>query len=126
MTTELILVDDDKILLIVLEKMIRTVRKDLQISSFISGKQALDYLSENPGSKESGSILIDINLRDMNAWEFIDQLEAAKDACPKIILMTSSVSSVNSERAKKHIAVTGFFEKPITFENVHQIFQMLD
>jgi len=126
MTTELILVDDDKILLIVLEKMIRTVRKDLQISSFISGKEALHHLSENPGSKESASILIDINLRDMNAWEFIDRLEAAKEACPKIILMTSSVSSVNSERAKRHPAVTGFFEKPITFENVHQIFQMLD
>lgn len=126
MITELILVDDDKILLLILEKMIRTVRKDLQLSTFISGKAALHHLSENPQSTKSDAILIDINLRDMNAWEFIDQLVTTREVCPKIILMTSSVSSANSEKAKKHPAVTGFFEKPITFENIHQIFQLLD
>jgi hypothetical protein len=53
MKTELVLVDDDKILLLVLEKMMRIVKTDLHLSSYGSGKNALDYLSgqvstENP------------------------------------------------------------------------------
>ncbi len=124
MITELVLVDDDKVLLVILEKMIRIVNPSPRLSLFSSGKEALDYLSENPDSEKSKCLLLDINLRDMSAWEFIDELEKNAGPCPGIILITSSVSSSNSEKAKKYAPVIGFFEKPITFENIRQIFEL--
>ncbi|MBN7812598.1 hypothetical protein J0A68_16710 [Algoriphagus sp. H41] len=48
MSAELILVDDDKVLLRVLEKMLRIVNPSLQLSSFSAGKTALDHLLKRP------------------------------------------------------------------------------
>lgn len=125
MNSELILVDDDKILLIILEKMIRIVNPDCQLTSFGSGDEALTYLSEKPEGEKSAFLMLDINLKDMSAWEFMDELIGKTANCPKIILMTSSVSSSNLERAKKYIPVIGFFEKPITIEIIHEIFELI-
>jgi CheY-like chemotaxis protein len=69
--------------------------------------------------------MLDINLKDMSAWDFLDQLQQIAAPCPNVILMTSSVSSANQEKAKEYPQVIGFFEKPITFENIHQIFELI-
>lgn len=125
MNPELILVDDDSILLIVLEKMIRKVDPDIKLSMFSSGKEVLDYLSNFPKPVIPRFLLVDINLKDMSGWELLNELETRKDSYSKVILITSSVSSLNSETAKKYVSVIGFFEKPITFENIHQIFDLI-
>lgn len=126
MATEIILVDDDKVLLVILEKMIRIVKPDHRLALFSSGKEALDYLFGDTNSDNSKYILLDINLRDMSAWEFIEEMENSGGTRASIILMTSSVSSSNAEKAKHFTPVIGFFEKPITFENIHQIFKLVE
>ena len=126
MAAELILVDDDKVLLVILEKMIRIVKPDHQLALFSSGKEALDYLTQGTDSDYEKYVLLDINLKDMSAWEFIKELEMETDTCPRVILMTSSVSTSNAERAKNYTPVIGFFEKPITFENIRQIFNLVE
>lgn len=125
MNPELILVDDDSILLIVLDKMIRKVDPDIKLRMFSSGKEVLDYLSNFPKPVNPRFLLVDINLKDMSGWELLNELETRKDNYSKVILITSSVSSLNSETAKKYVSVIGFFEKPITFENIHQIFDLI-
>lgn len=125
MNPELILVDDDSVLLIVLEKMIRKVDPDIKLSLFSTGKEALAYLSDIPQPVNSRILILDINLKDMSGWELLNELEIRKDKFSKVILITSSVSSSNSETAKKYVPVIGFFEKPITFENIHQIFELI-
>lgn len=125
MNPELILVDDDGVLLVILEKMIRKVNSDIKLTLFSSGKEALAYLSNNPKPLSSRFLMVDINLKDMSGWEFLNELETRKDNFSKVILITSSVSSSNSETAKKYVPVIGFFEKPITFEKIHQIFDLI-
>lgn len=125
MNPELILVDDDSILLIVLDKMIRKMDPDIKLRMFSSGKEVLDYLSNFPKPVIPRFLLVDINLKDMSGWELLNELETRKDNYSKVILITSSVSSLNSETAKKYVSVIGFFEKPITFENIHQIFDLI-
>ncbi len=124
MNPELILVDDDKILLIILKKMIGIVNPDCQLTAFSSASDALAYISVNPG--RSCWIMLDINLKEMSAWEFMDELMVKISSPPNIILMTSSVSSSNVEKAKKYSSVIGFFEKPVTVENVRQIFELIN
>lgn len=122
---DLILVDDDKVILVILEKMIRKADPDITLSLFTSGREALDYLSIISEPKRSRYLLVDINLKDMSGWEFLNELEERKDNDSKVILMTSSVFSSNAETAKKYVPVVGFFEKPITFEKIHEIFELI-
>lgn len=124
MITELILVDDDRILLVILEKMIRIVNPDLKLASFVSGQAAMNHLSDTPAPHTTRHVLLDINLTDMNAWHFIENLDPRIQASTKFILMTSSVSSANSEKAKNYEQVVAFFEKPVTFENIHHILNL--
>ncbi|OOG76529.1 response regulator [Algoriphagus sp. A40] len=125
MNPELILVDDDSVLLLVLQKMIRRISPESQIDSFSSGKDALDFLTSNSDPTNPIFLLVDINLNDMSSWDFLSLLQTRNLQYHKIILMTSSISSSNSDLARKYPSVIGFFEKPITFENFHQIFEMI-
>jgi CheY-like chemotaxis protein len=125
MKTELILVDDDPVLLVMLQKMFSIVDPDLQLSPFHSGKEALAYLSGNHDTAYQKFILLDINLRDMSAWQFMNEFENVRKTCPSVILITSSVASANAEKAKNYAPVVGFFEKPITFQNIEQILKLV-
>lgn len=126
MNSELVLVDDDKVLLLILQKMIHIVKPGFRLISFSSDHEALAYLSENPSPGKSRTVMLDINLGEMNAWKFMDELMGRAADCPKIILMTSSVSSSNLEKVKKYSPVIGFFEKPITIEITRQIFELIN
>ena len=112
MNPELILVDDDNVLLIVLQRMIRKVDPDIRLSMFSSGQEALAYLSHDPEPVNSRVLLVDINLKDISGWELLNELEARKDKFTKVILITSSVSSSNYETAKKYVPVIGFLKNP--------------
>jgi DNA-binding NtrC family response regulator len=125
MSSELILVDDDEILLVILEKMILKVNPEVKVIPFNTGKKALSYLNSLPQSDSKRYLLVDINLKDMSGWDFLNELEARKDKFSKVILITSSVSSSNPETAKKHPHVIGFFEKPLTFEVIRQIMDLI-
>lgn len=122
---ELILVDDDSVLLLILEKMIRRVNPNHPTASFSSGNEALNFLASNSDPNNPRFLLVDINLNDMSSWDFLSLLETRNLQFHKVILMTSSISSTNADRARKYPSVIGFFEKPITFENFHQIFEMI-
>lgn len=125
MSPELILVDDDSVLLMLLEKMIRRLVPDHPITSFSSGNDALTFLETESDPNHPQFLLVDINLKDMSSWDFLSRLESRNLHHHKVILMTSSISSANADRARMYPSVVGFFEKPITFENFHQIFELI-
>lgn len=125
MNPELILVDDDSVLLLILQKMIRRVDPERQTVSFSSGNSALNFLTNNSDPNTPRFLLVDINLKDMSSWDFLSLLESMNLHYHKVILMTSSISTSNAVMVKKYRSVVGFFEKPITFENLHQIFEMI-
>ncbi|RIW14983.1 response regulator [Algoriphagus lacus] len=125
MNSELILVDDDDVLLVIFEKMIHKVDPGIKLIPFNSGKKALSYLSTIPESGTNRYLLVDINLKDMSGWDFLNELVERKDKFSKVILITSSVNSSNPITAKKYVPVIGFFEKPLTFEIIHQILNLI-
>ncbi len=117
---ELLVVDDDEILLVILGKMIAKVNPEINVVTFSKGRDALDFL-QNKTENKIRFLLVDINLRDMDGWDFLSELEARQDGFSKVILITSSVSSHNPITAARYPNVIGFFEKPITFEIIKKI-----
>ena len=121
---ELILVDDDEVLLMILERMFIKAAPNLTIRGFESGQNALSYLAKYP-RKEDRFLLVDINLKDMTGWDFLSVIEETEDPS-KIIMITSSVDSNNENMAKRHPNVINFFEKPITYSIVQEILQNIE
>lgn len=125
MNPEIILVDDDEVLLIILEKMFLKVRPDTKLTLFKSGKEALKHLADIPVSGKKRFLLVDLHLKDLTGWDFLRELTERKDEVSKVFLFTSSVNSANRETAKKYAPVIDFFEKPLSFDKIHRIFELI-
>ena len=116
-----LIIDDDDIVLLVERKMLQRCLVSAQPLSFKGGKPALEYLT-GLNELEDVLILLDINMPEMNGWEFLAHLEML-DKKNKIfvIMVTSSVDRYDKEVAQKYSRVIGFIEKPITAENCEKI-----
>ncbi len=124
MKKQLLVVDDDEVLLMIIERMFIKVNPELKVRTFLEGKEALAYLAESD-SETVPTIMVDIYLKDMNGWEFLEVLDQNEKFKSKVFLITSSVGSQNEITAQQYQSVAGFFEKPITFESIKAINQII-
>ncbi len=118
---KVLIIDDDDIVLLVERKMLQRCDISAQPLSFKGGMEALEFLAEIR-EDEDILILLDINMPEMNGWEFLSQLDLL-DKRNKIfvIMVTSSVDRFDKEVAQKYTRIIGFIEKPITSENCKKI-----
>lgn len=126
MSPQLLIIDDDEVLLMIIEKIFKKVNPERNLSLFSSGRSALDRLEEMETDQKIRFLMLDINLKDMSGWDFLKELESRNDQFSKVIMITSSVSQNNLETAKKYSSVIGFFEKPITFDVINQIENIIE
>ncbi|SEF86664.1 response regulator [Algoriphagus boritolerans] len=126
MKLELVLVDDDEVLLTILEKMFLKVRSDVKITLYNSGQKALDHLTNTHSVSGKRFLLVDIYLNDMSGWDLLDELTKRNDAASKVFILTSSVNPIHLETAKNYSQVIDFFEKPISFDKIHRIFELIE
>lgn len=126
MSPQLLIVDDDEVLLMILEKIIQKVNPERNLSLFSSGRSALNHLEEMDADQKIRFLMLDINLKDMSGWDFLKELESRNDQFSKVIIITSSVSQNNQEIAKNYESVLAFFEKPITFDVINQIEKIIE
>lgn len=118
---KVLIIDDDDIVLLVERKMLQRCDISAHPISFKGGKPALRYLSEI-GNEEAVLILLDINMPEMNGWEFLSQLEQlGRKNNIFVIMVTSSIDRYDKEVAQRYSMVIGFIEKPITADNCKKI-----
>lgn len=118
-----ILIDDDPIINLVHKKVIIKNDLEAEVTDFISGKKALDYLKNN-NDTEKNIILLDINMPEMNGFEFLDALLKHKNInCDQfvIFILTSSLNIKDKERANKYPILKGYLEKPLNIANLQKL-----
>lgn len=118
---KILLVDDDEIVLLVQRKLLQRCNFDHDILSYRSGISALDYLSQETGDNFF-LILLDINMPQMNGWEFLSKLSKMEVVNRTFVIMvTSSIDIYDKEAAQEYSSVISFIEKPINTENCQRI-----
>ncbi|NME67550.1 response regulator [Flammeovirga aprica] len=114
---KVMLIDDEE-MSIFLNKMILNKMEDVDknIIVFNEAKSALFYLM-NADKEEHipDIILLDINMPDMNGWEFTESYEAIHfdSKRPQLAILTTSLNPKDKEKADNLMIVDFFINKPL-------------
>ncbi len=127
---KIFLIDDDPTTNYLHHTLISTTSKEYIINEFELAYEFLEFLAENIDHPENlpDYILLDINMPQMNGWEFLDEYKKTiypfMRSC-KIVMVTSSNNSIDLERVRLYPFVKGYYVKPLTIKMLNEIFEKL-
>ena len=122
MELKYLIVDDSDIVIFLHTEMLSYTNLTKTPLTALNGESALEKLTNLKGSDIAYLVLLDINMPVMDGWQFLEEIQLDK-ALPTIfvIMVTSSIDSIDKAKALKFPQVIGFFEKPLSEENCKQI-----
>ena len=112
------LVDDNEIDNIINEKIIEANSFAENILVFQTGQEALEYLQQNQDNENQlpEIVFLDINMPIMDGFQFLEDFEQFSekvlDKC-KIIMLSSSISPKDIDRAASSRYVKKYLNKPL-------------
>lgn len=101
-----------------------------QIKVAIDGRYALDYMLQALGGENTGEfpipdiIFLDINMPRMSGFDFLDEFMLMDERLRSgiiIIMLTTSISPYDMEKAWKYNVVRDYKNKPLTTEMLQEI-----
>ncbi len=121
------IIDDDNLYQFGMKRLLHHVAAETEIRQFHNGLEAIDYLKQNKSNKSNlpDIIFLDINMPVMNGWQFLDNFIGLHLSLSKqitIYMITSSVDNAEILRAASYKEVRNYIIKPISFENMKEIF----
>ena len=121
------LIDDDEIFVFATKRLIQLKNFCKDVYHFSTVAEAITYFKNHKKNPDliPDIVFIDINLKAETGWEFMDQyeelsLELAKET--HIYMLSASLSNTDVVKAKQYPFVKGFLNKPLSKENLAQIF----
>lgn len=116
--TNVVLIDDDAIDNLINQKIMESNNFAENIQVFKTGQDALDYLQNTEATPDQlpDLIFLDINMPIMDGFQFMEKFEALSttihDKC-KIIMLSSSISPRDIDRAASNRFVKKYLNKPL-------------
>lgn len=118
---EICIVDDDKVYQLLMKKIIKKIDSSISIKAFYNGEDAYEYYKKT--RCDCHVLLLDINMPQMDGWEFLKRLNDEQIEISQIYLATSSIAYSDIEKAKEYKSVKGYLTKPITKDKIIEITQ---
>lgn len=115
------LLDDDFTFNFIHRKKIEKFGIDQEIVEFTSPTKAILYFMDANEDQIPDILLLDINMPELNGFEFLDALKAKRtDLCDKlnVFIVTSSLNPEDYQIAKGYDCIKGFHNKPIDLDNI--------
>jgi CheY-like chemotaxis protein len=82
-----VLVDDDPLIIIVHKMILSRFKKDALVVDFVNPVNALAHINAN----NPDIVFLDINMPEMNAWEFLNRLERDLSFTASVVIISSSI-----------------------------------
>jgi CheY-like chemotaxis protein len=112
------LVDDDALTNKLVTKMIEKNLPNVQIESFTDAKDAFAKLDK--GDAIPDVIFLDINMPEMNGWDFLAKFDNY-DLRSKVFMLTSSIDPNDITKCVEFKSVAGYLNKPLKQKDIHQM-----
>jgi two-component system nitrate/nitrite response regulator NarL len=117
-----VLIDDSDIDLFVQRRFIELSGFARNVMAFRSSREALNYLSDSNLKQFPDLIFLDLNMPEIDGFSFLEQYNSkVKNSPTRIIILTSSSSALDRDRAATYSNVIGFLSKPLTESNLAEI-----
>ncbi|MCP9291455.1 MULTISPECIES: response regulator [Gracilimonas] len=117
------IIDDDKIYTYGVSKIIKNYLPGNDVMSFENGKKALSAIKEMEQNNDElpDLILLDIDMPEMNGWDFLNEFQSIRDKVNKeiqIFVISSRIDQKNQEiyRVEWDQKVDDFIQKPVQVE----------
>lgn len=121
-TFEVILVDDDKVVLLLHRILTTKSGLDPAPLAFENGKEALEHILGERDPEKDYCVLLDINMPVMNGWEFLEEVERSPIAHQvSVVMVTSSIDKSDRAKATQYSLVIEFLEKPLNVEMMENL-----
>lgn len=121
------IIDDDSAYVYLTQRIIMMKRLCQNLLIYENGRIAMNGLLGILENDEDfpDLILLDINMPEMDGWQFLQEFTKLKPRLPKpvtIYLVTSSVDVRDVERARKFSDVSSYIIKPIDYPTLAELF----
>jgi len=114
------MIDDNELDLLISRKLISKQVSQLEFTEFTSAAQALTYLEEQQ-ENEFDIILLDLNMPEMNGWDFLEEYQKLSVHKSNVYILTSSLDTRDKLRSKEYEVVKGYFDKPLKNNYIAEI-----
>lgn len=117
-----IIVDDDEIVTFLQRKLLSKCNIDQDPLVFNRANNAIMHLRKNSDTQDHFLIMLDINMPEMDGWEFLEELKKIDiNKRVYVVMVTSSVDRKDKRRAAENENVIDFIEKPISSRNCSKL-----
>jgi len=121
-------IDDDKIYVYGLKKLISLKQLCPNLLEFENGKLAIDYIAD-PKNQDAlpDIIFLDINMPVMDGWDFMENFVKIKSQLGKkitVYMVSSSIDNEDINRAKNISDISDYVVKPVTPARLIELFSL--
>lgn len=119
-----LLIDDNAIDQLITSRMIKRTMGSHEINVAGNGREALKWINNNrPAVNKSLVILLDINMPEMNGFQFLSEYESLPDTVKEetqIFMLSSTLNNEDIEKIKSNIRVKSLLGKPLSIQKLEQ------
>ena len=121
---KVLLIDDDDIVNSINSVIIKHAKFANEVESINNVSGAIELLNNAMSSEQTPDVIfLDLNMPDQNGWDFIEEYEKlGLNGSVKVIMLTSSISAKDEERASSSECITAFISKPLSPELLESIY----
>ncbi|MEM6941864.1 MAG: response regulator [Pseudomonadota bacterium] len=122
----LMIIDDSTFDQMVYKRIIDKSGLVKELHQFLDATEALAYLRRSESSKPD-LILLDINMPQMDGFEFLEAVSQDTEVspCPIIVMLTTSLNPADEDQAKTYDIVQDYLSKPLTQTHLEKLCRLL-
>lgn len=116
---DIILIDDSAFDLFIYEKLLIKSGITRTVKTFNSAREALKFLISEENALPQTVILLDLQMPDMNGFDFIDAFAKVPEALKnkiQIFMLSSTIDSRDIEKARSSPYIIDLLPKPLEIE----------
>ncbi|WP_394747068.1 response regulator [Spongiimicrobium salis] len=126
MSLKVCIIDDDLVSQFATQYRIEQSEIPCSISNYDSAEKFLEVITGNKNVLAMPDILLlDLIMTGMSGWELLEEVEKrlGTNFKTKVYVLSAFNNSKDRKLAKSHPKIQGYFDKPLSKDNVDKIFQ---